>query len=718
MNKCILILSTIFLINQLGFSQSFDEKTTTASKVRLNVSNLGTFGNAFRGYRDGTGDPSCEYPAGSGVEHLFESGIWIGGIVNGQALVSTSAIDASQGYSTGRSGFEFTTESGVLEERSSLFDSPFFSNNAVSHQDYVATFTDRNILVPGTQIPIQNHDNPLFVDVQMETYNWNYTFSDFFVIMNFSVINRSPNTIEDAYFSFWANTVIRNINVTPAGQGGAAFYNKGGNGYVDSLLMSYCFDHSGDPGFTDSYVGQKFLGAEDKIGFHHPSIDSAYNQQTGSFYIDDFETTYNAWQFNSSTDPVFFQPTSDAQRYIKQTSGLNESQCWLQDGSTNQSCGATSLKSQLKLAGNRSDLVSVGPFVDFAPGDTINIVYAFVLADKKDDGLPNSDDTEEQKEIFYANAEWAQTAYNGEDVNFNGILDPDEDIDGDGEITRYILPTPPDAPKTRIEAKDGSIDVYWSNNSEYSVDPITQEQDFEGYRLYLSKLGFDVVQTPPNLEYVRFGQYDLPANGYSFETGLDSITLPEPVMFDGDTTRYFYKYTIPNTLNGWQYAVAVTAFDRGNEENNLESLESAPSANSFRVFSGKRPVTDMEKNEPFVYPNPYYAGASWEGTSNFQEESRKLVFANLPAECVIRVFTVAGDLIDEFEHNGRYNGSDTRWFRTFGAEDSEDNEFSGGEHAWDLLSEESQIIARGVYLFTVEDKDSGELFKGKFLVIK
>ena len=61
------------------FSQTFVERTTTASNVRLSVTNVGTFGNAFRGYRDGTGVQSGEFPAGSATEHLFEGGIWIGG---------------------------------------------------------------------------------------------------------------------------------------------------------------------------------------------------------------------------------------------------------------------------------------------------------------------------------------------------------------------------------------------------------------------------------------------------------------------------------------------------------------------------------------------------------------------------------------------------------------------------------------------------------------
>ena len=134
------------------FGQTFDEKTTTASNIRMNITNSGTFGNAFRGYKNGTGNPSGEYPAGSGVEHLFESGIWFGGLINGSNVgVSTAAVDAPQGYSTGAAGFEFYPEIGdVIVELSSLRNSPYYSPDALSHQDFLSSYSDVNVQVPGT----------------------------------------------------------------------------------------------------------------------------------------------------------------------------------------------------------------------------------------------------------------------------------------------------------------------------------------------------------------------------------------------------------------------------------------------------------------------------------------------------------------------------------------------------------------------------------------
>ena len=476
---------------------------------------------------------------------------------------------------------------------------------------------------------------------------------------------------------------------------------------MDTLIhwqMAYCYDHSGDVGFTNSYIGQKFLGASDKFGFHHPNVDSTFNDN------------YNAWIFNNPGTGTFQAPSGEAQRYDKLTRGLDDETCWTKDSA----CGAGgTFQQQLNSAGNRSDLVSVGPFRDFRKGDTIKISFAFILAPKLDDGNPYTDNTIAQQAQFIANAQRAQTAFNGEDVNFNGILDPEEDKDGNGKTTRFILPSPPDIPSTRVEVEDNRVDIYWSNEAEASIDPISQTQDFEGYRIYLTKLGFDVTGVSNLLrDLIPIAEFDSAANSIANDIGLDPIRLASPVKFDGDTNVYKYKYSIENLLNGWQYAVAVSAFDTGNEEQNLESLESSLLANNFRVFPGKTENEDMEANEPYAYPNPYYFGSSFEGKSNFQEQSRKMVFANLPKRCVIRIFTPAGDLIDEIEHDENYNGSDIKWFETFGSEDADKNRFSGGEHAWDLLSSFTQIISKGIYIFVVEDLDTGRKKQGKFTIIK
>jgi len=706
--KRILVVLAFAVPFGVSWAQSFQEKSTTAGQARLTVTNVGTFGNAFRGYRDGTGIPSCEFPAGSGTEHLFESGIWIGGIDQGGGIrVSTSAYDAPQGYAPGRGGFEFTPASG-LSETSSLKDHPNYRVNAVSHQDFSATCVDTNILIPGTTIPISNHLTPMGIAMTINSYNWNYRFSDFFVVVDVTLKNVGIETYDDVYAALWANPVVRNINRTPAGAGGSVFYQQAGKGYVDSLQMAYTFDATGDPGWTDSYIGQKFLGAEDKFGFHHPLVDGLNDH-------------FNAWVFNNSGQALYFFPTTDDQRYIKMSQGLNQDPCWSNPSGAACAAGTgANIQAQLNASGNRSDLVSVGPFQNFAPGDELKVAFAYVFAKKVDDSQANAVNSPEQRSRLLANAQWAQTCYNGEDQNFNGTLDAGEDRDGNGTLTRYILPSPPDAPQVRAIPGDGHVDLFWTDRSERSIDPISQREDFAGYRVYMSQLGFDVDDAQRNAEdYRLYGEWDQSGDGVFFETGLDAIHLTEPVQFQGDTLTYRYGLRLENLPNGWQRALAVTAFDQGDPATQLESLESSFNQSSVRAFPGTPAQASMANNPPYVYPNPYYAGAAWEGTSSFQDESRRLMFANLPARAEIRVHSPAGDLLDVLQHDaGGADQMSQRWFRTFADPNEQTVLLSGGEYAWDILSKDRQIVAHGLYRYTVLNLDSGETFSGHFTLIK
>ena len=157
------------------------------------------------------------------------------------------------------------------------------------------------MFVPGTSIQILDHLNPLGVSVHMETYNWNYAFANFFVILNFRITNNSSNTLDSLYLGYWTDAVVRNVNITQPG--GSAFFNKGGNGYIDTLHLAYEFDAKGDTLYTQSYIGTKFLGSENKFGFQHPQLNPFLRGH------------YTTWQFNNSNDPIYFFPATPSPRF-------------------------------------------------------------------------------------------------------------------------------------------------------------------------------------------------------------------------------------------------------------------------------------------------------------------------------------------------------------------------------------------------------------------
>lgn len=673
-------------ISQNFFHKALDDdnsKYTNVGNIGITITNFGTYGHGFALWPK---QPSCEFPIGSGIEHIFDGGLWIGGYLSNDLLgsgrtgpyVTTGAVDAASVAQRG-GGFEFTNDrNSRVIERSSLFDSRFYSPNAISHQDFIAIYTDTNTTYLSGEV-IENH-SPFGVVVRQETYAWNYDFANNFVIFNYWIKNVSKKYQDSVYVGLWTDAVVRNTNITSP-RTGSSFYNKGGNGFDDSLNIAYEFDAAGDLGFSDSYIGVQYLGSS--------QIFSKAN--------------FVSWQFRNTDDLVFFAPRNDNERYMKLKGFFAEGIRFNQ--------GVT--PAQLKTPSNRSILISVGPFNTIAPGDSINVVFAILCA-KKYGNEPASLDSREQKRNLFLTAGWAKSAYQGEDRNGNNILDPDEDLDGDGKITRYILPAPPRAPKTRIEIYNNKAILYWDKTAESSVDPISGKKDFEGYRIYKTKSGFDLSYSQDlSRDLLKVAEFDSAFNSIGFNTGFGAIRLSEPKIFPGDSTKYYYRYEFDNLLMGWQYAFSVTAFDKGDEERNLESLESSKLANVVKVVIGSQP-NDDDSEQIGVFPNPYYGEAYWDGRG---ERLRKIYFFNLPSECEIYIYTLAGDVVKKIRHSAsQYNASDIEWFRTFSKDGKQI--FPGGMRAWDLVTDNDQAIATGLYIYSVKNLKNGKIKTGKFLILK
>lgn len=682
----------LFITNFISAQQTSDKlfksldddnsKFTNIGNIGLTVTNFGTYGHGFTLWPR---QPSCEYPIGSGIEHIFDGGLWIGAFTSNDSLgtgrqgpfVTTAAVDAASVSARG-GGFEFTNKPGDrVVERSALLDSKVYSPLAVSHQDFVMEYSDTSATLAGGEI-IPDH-NPIGVVVHQESYSWNLSFANNFVIMNYWIKNVSGKYLDSVFVGLWTDAVVRNTNITSPRSGGS-FYDKGGNGYSPEFKIAYEFDATGDIGFTDSYVGIQFLGSSNPV-------DSV---------------NFVSWQFRNTSDPNLFAPQNDVERYRKMEGYF---------GGTNRYLWGIS-PDILKTPSNRSILISSGPFENIPPGDSINVVYAIITA-KKFGTDPAALDNDEQKTNLYTSAEWALRAYFGEDRNRNGILDAGEDLDGDGKITRYILPTPPQNPKIKVVPESQKATIYWDKRSEESIDPITGEKDFEGYRLYRTMSGFDLTASQDlNAALIKMAEFDSIGNNVGLNTGFSFVELSEPITFPNDTTQYWYKFEVQNLLNGWQYVFSVTAFDKGDVTFNLESLESGKLVNAMKIIPGVQPTSD-ENVEIGVYPNPYYANAYWDGNS---ERLRKIYFYNLPAECEITIYTLAGDVIKRLYHDQNSNGSDLRWFQTFSKDGKQI--MAGGEHAWDLITDNEQAIATGLYLFSVKDLSNGNIKTGKFLIVK
>lgn len=681
-------LFVVFFAANLNAQQVFERKQVTVSNLGVSFTNVGTIGNPSISSVP-TGTPSLEYPKDSGNEHLFEAGIWLGARVDGQVRVSSSAVTNSAGYQTGAAGFEFTNDGLPFNVRSSLSSSENFSPVAVSHEDLIAEFTDRNTSVGN--VPIAGHDNPLFADIQMESYNWNFGFAEALTIVKYEITNNSNSDWQEFYFGMYSDMVVRNVNTTL--EGGSNFFNKGGMGWIDSLSALYVFDRGSADEKQNTYSASVILGSEYRDVEFHPR--RAEEVQEAGLSVPDVGPDF--WLFGSGAGE-YSRPNDDLERYTRMSSEwpLEQNRERLREDGANG-------------AGNFIQLNTIGPFPEIAAGETVTVYVSFVTAMMPEPyqslvpaevGDADALDNEESRANLVENIGWAYRLFDGQENE-------------DGSRTRFLVPEPPQTPNMRVELEEGAAVIYWDDRSEDSVDPVTEEEDFAGYKLYRTQLGDDLEGSIGSSAKV-LREWDLQGDDTGFETGFDEIRLDEPATFPGDDTEYSYRYEVSGMLSGWQYLFSVSAFDQGDDR--TPPLETSVNANAVRVFPGTPANQNFEsEDEEYqvgVYPNPYRVNAAWDGNTPY---TRKLMFYNLPEKAEVRVYTLAGEIVATLDHDAATYNGDSRWFNDF----SSDNRIMpGGEHAWDLLSEANQNLTTGLYLFTVRDKDTGEVQQGKFAVIK
>ncbi len=288
------------------------------------------------------------------------------------------------------------------------------------------------------------------------------------------------------------------------------------------------------------------------------------------------------------------------------------------------------------------------------------------------------------------------------------------------------------------ELASEKVTIRWSKKASQSpeyIDPFSRVFDFEGYRVHrgTSRLdtSFSLIAQYDVIDFAYFSANDSMMT-FPFVTNMpETVNVGQDTTIDGvvghlgavgentglgDITEDDSTFSIhidAHTLSPLYYA--VTAFDFGDPRAGLGPLATRPSANAVLLApagSDREPVR--------VVPNPYRAyedytranlGVSWEnqndGTRDFySQQDRRIEFINLPEKCLIRIFTVAGDLVQIVPHN--MDGDRSQWA-------------SMTSERWDLNSRNRQQVVSGIYLFSVEDHSEGnghQLETGKFVIIR
>ncbi len=197
-----------------------------------------------------------------------------------------------------------------------------------------------------------------------------------------------------------------------------------------------------------------------------------------------------------------------------------------------------------------------------------------------------------------------------------------------------------------------------------------------------------------------------PDQPYPSSLNRDSVATEE-LTEDGYLKYFEYELTIDNLLATVPYWVNVTAFDFGSPVADLAALETSVTVGAKSAYTGNS-AADVEAGnlEAYVYPNPYrsdgdYRDRGYEGRTDTDRPDyrvRAINFANLPAKCTIRIYSLDGDLIRELDH------------------DCEPGDPTDSHESWNMITKNTQMVVSGLYYWTVEAAD-GTVQIGKLVIV-
>ncbi|PKN73600.1 MAG: hypothetical protein CVU50_02475 [Candidatus Cloacimonetes bacterium HGW-Cloacimonetes-3] len=307
-----------------------------------------------------------------------------------------------------------------------------------------------------------------------------------------------------------------------------------------------------------------------------------------------------------------------------------------------------------------------------------------------------------------------------------------------------------DLPNKNAWANTSEYTDFYHYTDKYDLEQLTATDHFYGYPIYdpvkdyndpvLIAAANNIDTAYPGADQFQYRQmlkarlfkhssirtavfdelYDaklIPLNGMGFAVGVTPTDSEVDLLKRQRLARRCYRSSILYPRKGVEYYVAVTAYDRGIPSVDLDYLESGRDADANMKVFFPGSVAKEKMDNIMVIPNPYIGRSKFDGRLENDEKgdkSRRLWFVNLPTSCTIRIYTLAGDLVKELDHEGATQTD----IITISKASPYKGMSASGMHSWNLLSKNNQIIAPGVYLFSVENKTDSKIKVGKFVVVK
>ena len=631
----------------------YKQSVIQVNQLGMTVSNYGFIGTNFT-----TRAPSFEYPLGTKFQHMVRGGIWIGGASydeNGDFTgVSTSAQDGSAGQSP-YSGDEYTPSRGP--------DGFIFRRSTLPDDQFAApgAVSEADFISRFSDMPSNNRtgnaEDHRSLHVTVTQYNFGWSFSDYAHMLFFHYVVRNDGpTLNDAWVGLYTELASGDQKAQTGQNLYTGWFSRKQIGWIDSQRLfteRFCF-------YTPVPANCLYQLVPEMVGVKLLGVSPGSLADTA-----DKKITLACWSYAKGST----LRDEDVERYAIMSAGTKTQLVPIPD-------------SLAVRTGDPVELLAAGPFRSIASGDSVSI--DFVMLGATDAlGLVGSTPVET---LLVKRAVIAQRAYD----------------------LHYVVPVPPPSPRLRVVPHEHAVDYYFNDAPESFLDPTSPNpKDFEGYRIYVGE-----GRLKEDMRMVA--QFDLaaaPNDTIGFNTGMDSITAAVPYV-DAQGHVYKYHFRLDHLRDGFKYWGSVTSYDVGNSQ--IESLESGIPQNEAMFVPGPS-AGELAGTGVTVFPNPYRVETKWD--AGVTARSHYLWFANLPADCKLKIYTLAGALIFETDFNGgTYDGRNARGIYQ-PTSDLRPN-LSGTMFGWDLITREGQAAATGLYLWAVEDKHSGKRQTGKVLLVK
>jgi len=516
-----------------------------------------------------------------------------------------------------------------------------------------------DLSTPGEEIVTGGHHvNGLEVDVSRRSMVWSYPKYDDFIIHEVTITNTEFSTITNLFFS-----MRYGVRLTQrSGSRGDEKY-----GWDAAEQLFYFYDHQRFSFQDETPVNWNFgvgplrgdIGDSRDIyaqGSRETELDAAgyftafvLDSALANVYQNILEHTGQGLSEGAAREDIMFIQDVDSPQRVKDVMTHQQPRrSW-------DEARAAGVEGGNKYERRPEFVLSVGPLT-LTPFASIRLVFAEAIGEMDrakivQGGVDNIDlIATASRDSMLANVRAARELFARSYLP--AFHPPKTPTNGENSLT--------------LTTEPGQIIVEWPPIPNTYRDPFKGVNDFAGYRVYRST-------------YFTIGPWSL----------ITDISKDAAQVIDGKVQ--FIDRNVPYGVGNYY---CVTSYDvDGHESGKVNN-------NRFPVYPLRGPNAEFPRNV-YVVPNPFRQHSRLVG----QGERYRMEFVGVPAKCVIKIYTLTGDVVQEIQHD---DGSGSEAWGSITRVDYQLNKWALG-------------VAPGIYLFSVESKvpgHEGESHIGKFAIVK